>query len=43
MTESKDAHMGQSDGRVRVIISGVKPEADSSLFPAKAALTGAKI
>ena len=36
MTESEDAYMEQSDGRARVIISGVKPEVDSGLFPAKA-------
>ena len=28
MTESEDAHMERSDGRARVIISGVKPEVD---------------
>ena len=43
MTESKVVHMEQSDVRVRVIISGVKSEVDSSLFPAKAVLTGAKV
>ena len=43
MTEGDDAHMEQSDGRVRVIISGVKPEVDSGLFPAKAVLTGAMV
>jgi len=35
--------MEQSDGRVRVIIRGVKPEVDSGLFAAKAVLTGAKV
>ena len=33
MTESEDAHMEQSGGRARVIISGVEPEIDSGLFP----------
>jgi hypothetical protein len=36
MTESEDAHIVQSDGRVRVIINGVKPEVDSGLLPSKA-------
>ncbi|MFC2003958.1 maltotransferase domain-containing protein [Chloroflexota bacterium] len=36
MTESEDANMEQSDGRVWVIISGVKPEVDSVSFPSKA-------
>jgi starch synthase (maltosyl-transferring) len=31
--------MEQSDGRARVIISGVKPEVDSGLFPAKAVVS----
>ena len=43
MTESEDEHMERLDGRVRVIINGVKPEVDSGLFPAKAVLTGAKV
>ena len=43
VTESKGAHIEHSDGRARVIISGVKPEADSSLFPVKAVLTGVKV
>ncbi|MBN2187760.1 MAG: alpha-1,4-glucan--maltose-1-phosphate maltosyltransferase [Dehalococcoidia bacterium] len=34
--------MEQSDGRARVIISGVKPEVDSGLFPAKA-VVGEKV
>jgi starch synthase (maltosyl-transferring) len=42
MTESEDTHIEQSDGRVRVIISGVKPEVDSGLFPAKA-VVGEKV
>ncbi|MFC1870336.1 alpha-1,4-glucan--maltose-1-phosphate maltosyltransferase [Chloroflexota bacterium] len=42
MTESEDTHMERSDGRVRVIISGVKPEVDSGLFPAKA-VVGEKV
>jgi starch synthase (maltosyl-transferring) len=42
MTESKDTGMEQSDGRARVIITGVKPEVDSGLFPAKA-VVGEKV
>jgi len=42
MTEGEDAHMEQSDGRARVIISGVKPEVDSGLLPAKA-VVGEKV
>ena len=42
MTESEDAHMEQSDGRARVIITGVKPEVDGGLFPAKA-VVGEKV
>jgi hypothetical protein len=43
MAESKGAYMEDSDGRVQVIISGFKPDADSGLALAKAALTGAKV
>jgi hypothetical protein len=43
MAESKGAYMEDSDGRVQVIISVFKPDADSGLALAKAVLTGAKV
>jgi starch synthase (maltosyl-transferring) len=42
MMKAREACMGQSEGRARVVIEGVKPEIDGGRFPAKS-IVGEKV